>query len=558
MQRKFLEELGLEKDVIDKIMAENGSDIEKIKADRDNYKSQLETAQEALKGFEGVDVKELNGKIAQLNSDLAAKDTEYQQKIADMEFNSVLYTVGHEVTHFIQDYSPAAYEDLRNYVIEHINKAAENGGADIAQQIAGKVKFYEAMGQSLTEEEALDEIVAEYFCDMLDNNELIGQMAAENYNLFEKVCKALSDFIERISNTLHELMSDPRLKRDAQKYRGVANLDSDFAEMQALWNTALEQAVSAHSQVDGEVNNENVVGDRYALSDNFDEEFDKAKSNDEYYQNNVLVLGKLPKLFAKFGLNTELYLTITAKHIRDITTEKSKNNTAYHGLTKDKIKKALLNLEKPAFIISSHKNDGTIIAVTTEQDSEGLPISIYVKPNGNAYINGVSETTNHATSIYARDNTYNYIKKSLFDSRVLDINEKEVNRLENILGVYFPDNILSVDFNKSIAYYKTLVNRDYAQNSENNTNSVDEGKYSFGDEDEQYLQAVQNGDTETAQKLVDEAAKRAGYDIKAYHGTARADRVGNVFLPERATSRPMKKHISYQIKHYCRLYCIIS
>lgn len=90
MQRKFLEELGLEKDVIDKIMAENGSDIEKIKADRDNYKSQLETAQEALKGFEGVDVKELNGKIAQLNADLAAKDTEYQQKIADMEFNSVL------------------------------------------------------------------------------------------------------------------------------------------------------------------------------------------------------------------------------------------------------------------------------------------------------------------------------------------------------------------------------------------------------------------------------------------------------------------------------------
>lgn len=116
-----------------------------------------------------------------------------------------------------------------------------------------------------------------------------------------------------------------------------------------------------------------------------------------------------------------------------------------------------------------------------------MPISIYVKPNGNAYINGVSETTNHTTSIYARDNTYNYIKKSLFDSRVLDINEKEVNRLENILGVYFPDNILSVDFNKSIAYYKTLVNRDYAQNSENNTNSVDEGKYSFGDEDEQLL-----------------------------------------------------------------------
>ncbi len=94
MQRKFLEDLGLEKEIVDKILDENGSDLEKAKskleAERDNYKSQLETAQNALKEFEGVDVKELQGKIETLNSDLQKKETEYQNKIADMEFNSVL------------------------------------------------------------------------------------------------------------------------------------------------------------------------------------------------------------------------------------------------------------------------------------------------------------------------------------------------------------------------------------------------------------------------------------------------------------------------------------
>lgn len=94
MQRKFLEELGLEKEVIDKIMSENGKDIEnskhRIEAERDNYKTQLETAQAALKEFEGVDVKELNGKISQLTADLSAKDSEYRAKIADMEFGSIL------------------------------------------------------------------------------------------------------------------------------------------------------------------------------------------------------------------------------------------------------------------------------------------------------------------------------------------------------------------------------------------------------------------------------------------------------------------------------------
>lgn len=94
MQRKFLEDLGLEKEIIDKIMDENGSDLEKnkakLEAQRDNYKSQLETAQNALKEFEGVDVKNLQEKINTLNDELRRKDTEYTQKIADMEFNSVL------------------------------------------------------------------------------------------------------------------------------------------------------------------------------------------------------------------------------------------------------------------------------------------------------------------------------------------------------------------------------------------------------------------------------------------------------------------------------------
>ena len=41
--------------------------------------------------------------------------------------------------------------------------------------------------------------------------------------------------------------------------------------------------------------------------------------------------------------------------------------------------------------------------------------------------------------------------------------------------------------------------------------------------DKTYLDAVKRGDTETAQKMVDEVAKNAGYTIKAYHGTPNAE-----------------------------------
>lgn len=45
------------------------------------------------------------------------------------------------------------------------------------------------------------------------------------------------------------------------------------------------------------------------------------------------------------------------------------------------------------------------------------------------------------------------------------------------------------------------------------------GQFRYSLKDEAYMSAVDAGDMETAQRMVDEAAEREGYDIKAYHGT---------------------------------------
>ncbi len=63
MKREFLEELKLEKEVIDKIMAENGKDIEKYKSEAETLKSsseqqktQLEAANKQIESFKGMDI----------------------------------------------------------------------------------------------------------------------------------------------------------------------------------------------------------------------------------------------------------------------------------------------------------------------------------------------------------------------------------------------------------------------------------------------------------------------------------------------------------------------
>lgn len=88
MKRKFLEDLGIEKDAIDKIMAENGRDIENAKADNESLKAELAQAQDTiaerdkqlkeLKSAAG-DNEALTAKIAELeaiNKDAAVKHKE--------------------------------------------------------------------------------------------------------------------------------------------------------------------------------------------------------------------------------------------------------------------------------------------------------------------------------------------------------------------------------------------------------------------------------------------------------------------------------------------------
>ena len=60
------------------------------------------------------------------------------------------------------------------------------------------------------------------------------------------------------------------------------------------------------------------------------------------------------------------------------------------------------------------------------------------------------------------------------------------------------------------------------QQSSSNSKQV---KYSR-ELDTAYLDAVKSGDMETAQKMVDEAAKNAGYDYHLYHGTPDARKMG--------------------------------
>ena len=82
-----------QKTAITKAMGENYKPIADWQKQVDkvsNLTDQLNTATEAMKKFDGVDPEALKNQIADLNKQLTDKDTEYQQKIADRDFQDML------------------------------------------------------------------------------------------------------------------------------------------------------------------------------------------------------------------------------------------------------------------------------------------------------------------------------------------------------------------------------------------------------------------------------------------------------------------------------------
>ena len=95
MKRKFLEDMGLTKEQVDGIMAENGTDIEAAKKDLEQVKTELEQAktqlQEANTTIDGFkDYDQVKSQVEEYKTKYEQSRVEYEGKIADIQFGQSL------------------------------------------------------------------------------------------------------------------------------------------------------------------------------------------------------------------------------------------------------------------------------------------------------------------------------------------------------------------------------------------------------------------------------------------------------------------------------------
>lgn len=211
--------------------------------------------------------------------------------------------------------------------------------------IRAKRAVYAEHDVTLSNEETMDEIVADFSGKLLTDEGTIRSMASTDRSFARKIMDIIRDVAQRIKEALG--WADPTMDRAAQ-----------------LWENALRAAEKQAGK--SQKNTAQEGGGKYSIQENqnqitaqFKKTVDAVLSSPKS-SNNAVVIGYTPSVYQKMGMPS-LPFVIGEGHIYSATKTKAEAiaegkynpRTNYHGLGADTIKDIYQAAENPVMIISS-------------------------------------------------------------------------------------------------------------------------------------------------------------------------------------------------------------
>ena len=149
--------------------------------------------------------------------------------------NAIDFVAAHEVTHRMQELAPEEYRAYRDHAMRY--RARESGEEGAAAYVERYRAMAEEAGVTLTQEEAMDEIAANFTSDMMANGKLFEDFARQNRPAAKRMLDALKAFIEKIKALFRG--------KEARDAAAQSAYGKDMAELEAcaaLWQKAYDAA----------------------------------------------------------------------------------------------------------------------------------------------------------------------------------------------------------------------------------------------------------------------------------------------------------------------------
>ena len=163
-------------------------------------------------------------------------------RIAADANTAVEYVAAHEVTHRMQELAPEEYRAYRDHAMSY--RARALGEETTAGIVARYMADAEDAGVKLAQEEAMDEIAADFTREMMESGKLFEDFAKENRSGAKKLLDALKAFIAKVKSLFRSKAAQDRAAQDAYG-KSMAELEQCAALWQKAYDAAGKQAQRA-------------------------------------------------------------------------------------------------------------------------------------------------------------------------------------------------------------------------------------------------------------------------------------------------------------------------
>ena len=421
----------------------------------------------------------------------------------DLQSDNILGTVAHEMTHWLKDYNEIAYPMFRGHVVESLVRSS---GTDFDTL---KEAYRNSYGQNMTEEEIVDEIVADATTHFLNDEKFIEEITKdkETKGFAEKIL----DWIKSVIDAYKELISHTGDRRASLALQEDLNR---YEEARELWSYGIEEATQNMKKYEPVTHAEDSEAElsQVQLQKVIDDQSDKPIEDrvedvltNKNFSDSHIYLNDTPQVLQDLGLRN-LPMLMTSKHVyKAIRTEQEAKNEGrfvqrdkghYHELGKQKFLDVVNALENPELIYKADNdpNDLRIIAVVGLKDDKNHQIMVAIQPEGNGNYNKISVDSNVALSMYGRQNLPNKIRDAKKDGRILydkNLNNNNSGILQTPVS-QLHNNPLNTAVANSVNQYKQSVNNFLQKNGKLHQLDISEEYYHTLEEENSELKKANN------------------------------------------------------------------
>ena len=446
-------------------------------------------------------------------------------------------TLMHELGEYTHAYNTAEMLDACRPIVEYMLATGDYAHDDKIDLLQKYVDGYSENGKQYSIEDAVSEMIVDFIsgeASTQEGGEKFAKWLAEDTDLTQKEKKSV---VEKIKDFFAKLLDAVRSVIEGQ---GTLNTTARAGQKAAQqvpvlddFFNALDNAIDNRQRMlDGDTAQKNSTGEktgadvRFSIDPNFEKVYDQWDKKTSGFSFRV---GTTSKVLQQLGVDNRK-IWWDASKIKKIKVD--------HPAMTDMVIKQVPNiLENPILVMESKTKEGrlTLFGEVYDQKKEPVLAVLLLNPTDRG---GNSLNILKVASAYGKDT---HPQGLIDNSKILYVepNKKRTQNWLTVNGLQLPLPSSSYGFvNTIVANKPSGVNTHSMQNRQKNAqNGKNDTRHSLevDSQGNELTEAQQRRYKHVAPELRDEDGKIKPF----YHGTARADRVGYVFDPKRATSGPM-------------------